>query len=116
MGEATSMGAMLMCSFGTGPSELVVLPTTRITVDGMPVANISAMVPMLNIPPFPMCISPIAGGIPIPCIPTLVGPWMPMGTIMFGGMPALDSLSKAICAREGIVMITFPGQVKITMA
>ena len=51
-------GAMLMCSFGVAPSTLTVLPVNRTMTGNMPAANIMDHIPMVNIMPFGMCISP----------------------------------------------------------
>ena len=113
MGQATTMNAMLMCTFGTGPTTLEVLPKSRVLIGGVPVADISTEVPILNIPPFPTCISPLPSPIPPvkPCIPALAGPWIPTSpTILVGGMPILDNMSKAICSRGGVITILLPGQ------
>ena len=45
-------GAQLMCSFGSSPSSLVVLPLNRTVVDIQPEATIQDYIPMVNIMPF----------------------------------------------------------------
>lgn len=57
MGIQVCTGAMMMCSFGVAPSSLVVLPQNR-TLTGTPAANIMDNKPIVNIPPFGMCMSP----------------------------------------------------------
>ena len=53
------MGANMMCSMGMAPSQLVVLPPPKFTMTNqMPDANIMDHIPMVNIMPFGMCISP----------------------------------------------------------
>ncbi len=47
-------GATLLCSFGAAPSSLVVLPVNRV-MTGVPAANITDHVPLLNIVTFGMC-------------------------------------------------------------
>src|SRR5258708_10402436 len=49
--------ATLMCSFGTTPSSLVVLPTNRVMCGSQYAANIMDHIPMVNIMPFGMCLS-----------------------------------------------------------
>ena len=122
MGIQVCAGAMMMCSFGAAPSSLVVLPLNR-TMTGMPAANIMDNKPMLNIPPFAMCMSPAnpmviaataaAMGVltPMPCIPVTVAPWVPGApTVLIGNMPALNNSSKLMCNWGGVIQISVPGQ------
>jgi hypothetical protein len=82
-------------------------------------------VPMVNIMPFGMCISPAnptvaaataaALGVltPMPCIPATTAPWVPGApTVMIGNQPALDNMSKCMCMWAGVISIVFPGQVQ----
>ena len=127
MGMAVVMGALTTCTMGAAPSPLLLLPPPMILAP-TPMGNIKAMVPFMNIMPFGMCSSPTnpmviaataaALGVftPMPCIPVPAGPWIPMSpTVMVGGIPALDSGSKLICAWAGVIQITFPGQVLIQL-
>ena len=52
------MGATMMCTMGMAPSSLVVLPVNRVLTDEVPDANIMDHIPLVNIMPFGMCISP----------------------------------------------------------
>jgi hypothetical protein len=116
-------GAMLACTFGMAPSTLVVLPKNRMMTSNQPAANIMDNIPMLNIMPFGMCNSPAnptvaaataaALGVltPMPCVPVFPGPWAPgAATVMLSNMPALDNVSKLMCAYAGVVSINMPGQ------
>jgi hypothetical protein len=127
MGQAVVMGALATCSMGVAPSSLTVLPTPPVLAPA-PMASITAMVPFLDVMSFTMCTSmtnpmvialtAAAFGVPTPapCIPIPAGPWIPMSpTVMIGGMPALDSASKLMCAWEGVIQIDFPGQVKVQL-
>ena len=49
--------AQLVCSFGTSPSVLVVLPVHREEIQNQFAANIMDYIPMTNIMPFGMCMS-----------------------------------------------------------
>ncbi len=122
MGIQVCAGAMMMCSFGAAPSSLVVLPLNR-TMTGTPAANIMDNKPMLNIPPFAMCMSPAnpmviaataaAMGVltPMPCIPVTVAPSVPGApTVLIGNMPALNNSSKLMCNWGGVIQISVPGQ------
>lgn len=122
MGLAVTMGATLMCPFGLAPSSLVVLPTNK-TLAGTPVANIMDHIPIVNIPPFGMCISmanpmvaaatAAAMGVltPMPCIPMTTAPWVPGSpTVMLGNMPILNNTSTCICNWGGVIQVVAPGQ------
>jgi hypothetical protein len=122
MPQLVTTGAMMMCTFGMAPSTLNVLPTNK-TMAGAPAATIMDCAPMVNIPPFAMCMSianptvaaatAAALGVltPMPCIP-VTAPWTPGSpTCMIGGMPALNNTSMCTCAWGGMIQIGFPGQV-----
>jgi hypothetical protein len=123
MPQHVCMGAMMMCSFGMAPSSLVVLPTNMMMTSDMPAANIMDMVPMENIMPFGMCMSPAnpvvaaataaALGVltPMPCIPATTAPWTPgAATVMLANMPALDNVSTLMCMWGGVITFTMAGQ------
>ncbi len=116
-------GASMMCTFGAAPSTLVVLPKNKMLTSNQPAANIMDNVPMLNFPPFGMCMSPAnptvasataaALGVltPMPCIPNIVGPWKPgAATVMLANQPALDNISMLNCASGGVITFVVPGQ------
>jgi hypothetical protein len=125
MPQQVSMGAMLQCSFGAAPSTLVVLPKNRVLGEGPPAANIMDFVPMMNIMPFGMCSSlanpmvaaatAAALGVltPMPCIPVTTSPWIPGApTVLLGGMPTLDNVSKCMCNWAGVISIAQAGTTK----
>ena len=122
-------GAMMMCTCGMAPSTLIVLPVNRTMVGGVPAANIMDHIPVVNIPPFGMCISPTnptvaaattaALGVltPMPCVPVTPAPWMPGSpTVPIGNMPALNNTSTCMCTWTGVISITQPGQVQTQVA
>lgn len=122
MGQQVCNGAMLTCSFGAAPSTLIVLPMNCV-MTGTPAANIMDHVPLLNVPPFGMCLSlanpmvasatAAAFGVltPMPCIPVTASPWLPGSpTVLIGNMPALQNSSKLMCNWCGIISISVPGQ------
>lgn len=128
MGLLVCGGAQLMCPFGAAPSVLTVLPQNRVIAGSMPAANIMDMAPIVNIAPFGTCMSlanptvaaatAAALGVltPMPCVPVITGPWAPGSqAAMIGGMPALESMSKCICAWGGVIQITNPGQTKTVL-
>jgi hypothetical protein len=123
--QATIMTAQLLCTMGMAPSALSVLPINRTQISKQFAANIMDHVPMANIMPFGMCMSPAnptvaaataaAMGVltPMPCIPATSAPWVPGApTVMLGGQPMLDSTSKCMCNWAGMISIVFPGQVQ----
>jgi uncharacterized Zn-binding protein involved in type VI secretion len=116
--------AMLMCSFGMAPATLTVLPSAKVMIEGKPAGAILDSAPMVNIPPFGMCMSlanptvatatAAALGVltPMPCVPVTT-PWVPgAAKTMIGGKPALTAGSTCNCAYAGIIQISFPGSVK----
>jgi hypothetical protein len=122
MGMQVCMGAMMQCTQGTTPSSLVPTPKTVIT-SNMIAANVLDHVPMMNIPPFGMCMSPAnpmvaaataaALGVltPMPCIPSTPAPWVPGSpTVLVTGAPALNDSSKLMCLWAGVISINMPGQ------
>jgi len=123
MANQCCMGAMMQCTQGMAPSSLIPTPKTVMTSYVM-AANIMDFVPIQNIPPFGMCISPAnpmvaaataaALGVltPMPCIPVPTGPWIAGApTVLLCGMPALNDSSKLMCAWAGTISINFAGQV-----
>ncbi len=121
MGMGVCMGAMLQCSFGVAPGQLVVLPTNRV-LTGKPIATIMDNKPFLNIMPFGMCTSPAnptvaaAFGAPMPCVPNTVAPWVVGApTVLVGNMPALNSSSKLMCIWGGVISPAVPGQFTVTV-
>ncbi len=125
--EVTS-GAMLACSFGVAPSSLMVLPINRVTAGGTPAATIMDNKPMVNVMPFGMCSSPsnpvviaataaaLGTPTPAPCIPALVAPWTPgTPTVTIGSIPALDTSCQLTCLWAGMITITAPSQLTVTV-
>jgi Domain of unknown function (DUF4280) len=122
MAKQMATGAMLTCSFGAVPTVLNVLPQNRVLTT-TPAANIMENQPIANIIPFGMCTSmanpavasatAAAFGVltPAPCTPPSITPWLP-GTVnvLIGGQPALNDMSKCICAYGGVIQATTPGQ------
>src|SRR3984885_12023205 len=123
MPQQVCMGAQMMCSFGVAPSSLVVLPTNRVFTNMVPDANIMDYIPMVNIMPFGMCMSPsnpevaaataAALGVltPMPCIPATPAPWVPGApNVVLGNMPTLDNTSELMCIWGGVITFVTPGE------
>lgn len=99
-------GAQLMCTFGSVPSLLTVLPVHREFCGNQLAANIMDHVPIVNIKPFGTCTA-LAG----PCVPATATPWTPGAvTVLLDGQPALDNISICVCSVGGIVSVLNPGQ------
>jgi hypothetical protein len=126
MPNQVCMGAMMMCTFGMAPSSLVVLPVNRVMTDEVPDANIMDHIPMVNIMPFGMCMSPsnpvvaaataAALGVltPMPCIPATTSPWVAGApTVLLGNQPTLDNVSQLMCMWGGVITFTYPGEVTV---
>lgn len=126
MSVLVTSGTQLMCSFGTAPSVLNVLPASKVMC-GTPVANIMDNVAMTNIMPFAMCTSlanpavsaatAAAYGVltPQPCTPVIVGPWAPgTPTCLVGGKPAVNNTCSLMCSYAGVISVTSPAQTTTT--
>ena len=120
---------MLLCSFGTAPCSMIVLPKNKVMAGNMPAANIMDYVPYTNITGFAMCTSmanpavasatSAASGVLTPqaCTPAIAAPWAPGSTkVMVANMPALTDSSKCICSFGGTISITYAGQVKVMVS
>jgi len=120
------MGASMMCTFGMAPSSLVVLPTNKVFTNMVPDANIMDHIPMENIMPFGMCMSPsnptvaaattAALGVltPMPCIPATTTPWTPgASNVLLGNMPTLDNVSELMCMWGGVITFVTPGEMTV---
>jgi len=126
MPQQVCMGAMMQCTFGMAPSSLVVLPANKVLTGQVPDANIMDHIPMTNIMPFGMCMSPAnpvvaaatvaALGVltPMPCIPNTPAPWIPGAvTVLLGNFPALDNVSQLMCTWAGVISFVNAGQVTV---
>jgi len=115
-----------MCTMGMAPSTLVVLPTNQVMTDEVPDANIMDNIPLVNIMPFAMCMSPAnpevaaataaAMGVltPMPCIPVTPAPWVPGApTVLLAEMPTLDNTSTLMCMWAGVISIVDPGEMTV---
>lgn len=121
------MGAQMMCSMGMAPSALVVLPPPKFAMTNqMPDANINDHIPLVNIMPFGMCMSPAnpmvaaataaAMGVltPMPCIPNTPTPWVPGAlTVMLGNAPTLDNVSQLMCNWAGVITFIDAGELTV---
>lgn len=123
MAQVVCSGAQLMCSFGAAPSVLTVLPVKQVNTAAGPAACITDTVTGVNLKPFGMCSSlanptvatatAAASGVltPMPCVPLVPAPWTPGSpTVLVGGQPVIDQLSKCMCAYGGVVTVALPGQ------
>jgi uncharacterized Zn-binding protein involved in type VI secretion len=129
MAQLVVQGAVLMCSFGTGPCTYSVLPTNCTQASSMSAGTIQHQIPYTNIPGFIMCTSlsnpavasatSAALGVLTPqaCTPVIPAPWATGSpTVQIGGQPALSNSSTLNCAYGGVITVTSPGQVTVTVA
>ncbi len=128
MGQLIVNGTQLQCTFGAAPSAMVVTPENRVNASKQPAATIMDNIPMKNITPFAMCMSPTnpqvaaataaAGGVltPQPCIPVTTAPWIPGSpTVMIGKKPALNNASQCLCTWAGVISVVAPGQFTVNV-
>ncbi|MEP6847789.1 MAG: DUF4280 domain-containing protein [Acidobacteriota bacterium] len=122
------MGAMMACTMGMAPSTLVVLPKNEVFTNMVPDANIMDHIPMVNIMPFGMCMSPAnpmvaaataaAMGVltPMPCIPNTPAPWIAGApTVMLSHVPSLDNTSTLMCTWAGVITFTTAGEITVNI-
>ncbi|GAO98473.1 hypothetical protein Cva_01134 [Caedimonas varicaedens] len=105
----TVTGGFLMCAGGESMLMFDALPEVNVLVQAMPAGHFMDVVPDLNLTPMGICAILSEVGLPIPCMPAPVSPWM-IGdpTVLINGMPALDNLSMVPCAWGGVISIVFP--------
>jgi hypothetical protein len=128
MPQQVCNGATLQCMMGMAPSTLVVLPVNRVNTGEQPDANILDYVPLVNIMPFGMCMSPsnpevaaataAALGVltPMPCVPVTVAPWVPgAATVILAGSPTLDNTCTLMCMWGGEIQVVSPGEVTVSV-
>ena len=114
--------AMMMCTFGAAPSVFNATPRPVLT-SNLPAGVITDNIPMMNVPPFGVCMSmanptvaaatAAALGVltPMPCVPVLPAPWVPgVPTVLITNIPALDNTCKLMCAWAGVISFSTPGQ------
>ena len=107
----TVTGGILMCVGGESTLLFDALPEINVLVQGMPAGKILDMIPYVNLVPTGICalLTAEGGGLPVPCMPSLISPWM-IGdpTVLIDGLPALDNLSFIACSHGGLISIMFP--------
>jgi len=116
MPQLVCANAMLQCTFGLSPAQLVVLPVNRVNVNNQPAGTIMDHVPMNNVIPFGMCNAPsnpqvAAAQGPVPCVPVTSSPWTPGSpTVRIGGQPATNSACQLNCTWGGVITVLQAGQ------
>jgi hypothetical protein len=112
-----STGAEVLCTFGSDPA---VFSASSPDVSATTPAGVITDVTVANIATFGMCLSPanpgfIALGVPVPCLPVL-SPWTPGAALVtIDGVSALDDSSECMCTWGGVVTVTDPGQLQVTV-
>ena len=109
----------MFCDMGVSPSALLVEPL-GVFANDLPVATIFDFAPVVNIPTFVLCHSPLnpevialtaaALGVPTPgpCIPLTVAPWEPPSTVFIDDMPVLTEGSVCECVWGGVIELIGP--------
>lgn len=117
MPKLVANGALMTCNQGLAPATLTVLPRAP-EADTGTVATVNDNAFPTNIPGFQMCQSmanpavqaatAAAQGVltPAPCVPQIVGPWVP--GLLYGttdGVALLTEDSTCQCAYAGVIQI-----------
>lgn len=114
-----SMATSLAASFGANMG---------VFVESKPSATIMDHLPIENIRPFCLCMSPsnplvaaataAAMGVltPMPCIPATFSPWIPGASgVMFNNNISLDNTCQLMCSFGGVITVVEPGQTVLTV-
>ena len=125
MAVQIAAGATAMCSFGSAPASIMVLPANMVNATTS-AANVADMVTATNVLPFGSCQSAAnptvaaataaALGVltPMPCVPVPAGTWLPGSTkVMLKSLPTLHNTCKLMCSWGGVIQILSPGQTKV---
>ena len=128
MPQQVCNGATLQCSMGMAPSSLTVLPVNRVNTGNQPDANIMDNMPLVNIMPFGMCMSPANPAVaaataaalgvltPMPCIPTTLAPWAAGApTVNLGRYPTLDNKARSCAHGRGVIQVVSPGEFTVSV-
>lgn len=124
-------GAGLVCTMGTVPSALTVVPgpphDATVAPPPAPLATIQDFVPLTNIKSFGMCKSPTnpavqaattaASGVftPAPCVPATAAPWAPPSRVLLTGVPAFTQGATCQCTWQGTIKVVTPGQAGVVV-
>jgi hypothetical protein len=128
MPQPVVMGDMLQCSFGLAPGPIMVIPANKVMATQKAQANIMDNKPFVNIPMFGNCsslmnpatasLTAAALGVltPGPCTPVTPAPWSPGSpSVMVGSMPALTSTSMCNCVYGGVITVSVPTAVSVSL-
>lgn len=119
MGKLVCTGAVLRCSFGMKPATF---SGSGQKVSVPQAAGVVTDTSAHSIPPFGACVSlsnpqvksaTAAAGVLVPqaCRPVVSGPWTPGSAhVTVGQVAALDDASHCVCAWQGKITVSSPGQ------
>ncbi len=114
MPRAVIMGALLKCTCGDAPTSLTVTSQATVQIGGALAATIMDYAPIVNIAPFGTCktLTAAASGVPTPCVPATVAPWVPGSTsiVRIGNFPGLLDTDKLACTVGGMIAVSSAGQ------
>merc|ERR1712130_939388 len=99
---------MLKCMMAPAPMQLMVIPVVLVLVDNKPMANMMNFAPMVNVLPSPspcQILTASACGVPVPCLPATVAPFIPHPTVYVGSPAnlAIKVGTKTFCAIGGMI-------------
>ena len=106
----TVTGAMLVCAGGGAEIIFDGSPDLNVLIQMMPAGKFTDVIPEVNLIPAGICtILTSLAGIPIPCTPVPVSPWITgFPSVLINGSFALDNFSMCACAIGGVISIVFP--------
>ncbi|MGI4851274.1 MAG: DUF4280 domain-containing protein [Janthinobacterium lividum] len=103
-------GAIMECAGGGAKIVFDGLPNLNVLIQFMPSGTFSDIAPELNLIPAGTCsILADTTGIPFPCTPIPVDPWITgVPNVLINGSFALGFFSMLPCAIGGVISIVFP--------
>jgi hypothetical protein len=119
MAKLVVNGATIKCSMGDAPTPLTVTPGQTVFGCRQPAATVMDYKPVVNIKPFGTCktLTSAASGVPTPCVPATVAPWVPPSQkLIIGIFPALLDSAKCICTVGGVITVQDAGESTIDVS
>jgi hypothetical protein len=109
---AACNGGITMCDRGVAPASYLTLPINRVLGQKGPFSNMNDIIPMVNLVTHATCLM----GMPKPCIPSTVVPFIPTPTVLIGSAPAFKWSASATCAMTGSIKGIMPHQPTVMLA
>ena len=107
-----SLGGMSLCTLGSTPLPMNMLPIHMVIGPSGPFCNIWDILPLLNVPEYGMCkLLPVSSK---SCTPNVISSWSaPIPTVRIGNTPVFDNSAKTNCLRMGTISILVPTQFNV---